>query len=836
MNKSIKLFGLSLILILSLTSCMTAPEVVEEPEPQIEEENSNDSLHSLVQNRNTAGLEELFKINVDVNERNADGQTALHVAAQAGNSEIARLLLFQKADPDALDNNGKTPLHLAMAGGHDETVSVLVEGGADIYVKDQSSQSPVESGFGNISLIKAMVRKQNVNSGTVAEGTLLHKAAASGNIDAAEYILAMGGNPNITNNAGKLPLDMAHEDRISRDKAKIASLLVKAGSFRAENEKYAYFHTLYSQNDINYRFDFSQTALHLAAEQGHEGVLSLLMEEGADLDARDKPGNTALHSAVRGGYKNIVTMLLNAGADVNATDYNSNVPLHMAMTHDNDTEILRILLSAGADVNAKNSFGNTALHLSVTLNKERTAAEYILDYGAQLESRNKNGNTPLMEAVDRGNSEVAILLLQRGADIFARNNLSETPISMSLTRGVPTLSWFMDSSNINAQDNEGNTSLHMAVLMGVNADVYRFLLENGAGIDTRNYSGDTPMHLAVRKEITTLTSEFLKKGGDFYIENNRGETPLSLAFDKGPDFVDAFLIDQVLEKKDSMNYTPLFHAVLWEKPDIVRVLIDRGADINRMSLTGSTVLHEAVKTGSVQITGILLRAGADVNKTDNNGNTALHEIVYWNSLNLAELLIDSGADLNRKNLLGRSPFYEAVINGDFEMCSYLIKQGADLETRDNSGKTPLFETIISGNPALMELLVSQGSSIQKRDNQGNTPLHAAVIVDNTEAVEYLFNLNADIFATNKNNASPLTLVIRKGSEYVDAFMTLENINARDNNGNTALHIAAAMKASVGTLQVLIDKGGDKEARNNKGQRPYDRAVESRYEAGLDILK
>lgn len=835
MNKRIELFGLSLTLILLLTACASTTEPAVEPEAALVEESTNDSLHSLVQSKDTAGLEELFKINVDVNERNSDGQTALHLAAQAGNSDIVMLLLLQKADPDALDNTGKTPLHLAVKAGHSDTASVLVDGKADIFLKDQSSLTSVEMGFSSMPMLKAMIRKQNVNSGVVAEGTVLHKAAASGNVAATEYILGLGGNPNIKNQEGKLPLDIAHEDRISKERAEIASLLIKAGSFRAQEDIYKYFHALYNQSDINYRFDFGQTALHIAAEQGHEGIVRFLMDEGADLNSRDKPGNTALHSAVRGGYRSIVTLLLNAGADVNATDYNSNVPLHMAMTLDRDIEILQLLLSAGADVNAKNSFGNTALHLSVTLNRERTAAEYLLNYGAVLESRNKNGNTALMEAVDRGNSEIAILLLQKGADIFARNNKSETPISMSLVRGVTTLSWFMDSSNINAQDNEGNTSLHMAVLMEVNADVYRYLLENGAGIDNRNFAGDTPLHIAVRQEILELTTQFLQLGGNFYIENNSGETPLSLAFDKGPDYVESFLIDAVLEKTDNMNYTPLFHAVLWEKSDIVRIIIDRGADINRQSLIGSTPLHEAVKTGSVQISGILLRAGADVNSTDYQGNTPLHEIVYWNSLNLAELLISSGADINKKNLVGRSPFYEAVVNGDFEMCSYLIKQGADLEVRDNSGKTPLFETIIGNNTALMELLVSQGSSIQKRDNNGNTPLHAAVIVDNDKAVEYLFNLNADIFATNINNASPLTLVIDKGSEYVNTFMSFENINARDNNGNTPLHIAAAMKASVSTLQTMIDKGADKEARNNLGQRPYDRAVDSKYEAGLDIL-
>ena len=76
------------------------------------------------------------------------------------------------------------------------------------------------------------------------------------------------------------------------------------------------------------------------------------------------------------------------------------------------------------------------------------------------------------EAIDRENSEIAILLLQRGADIFARNKEGESPLSLSLRKGVSVLSWFLDSSNMNSQNNEGNTPLHMAVGLEAHADVF----------------------------------------------------------------------------------------------------------------------------------------------------------------------------------------------------------------------------------------------------------------------------------------------------------------------------------------------------------------------------
>ena len=514
---------LSLLLIF-MTACATAPQT-EDLTPAPEVTNDEKSLHDMVQNSDQFGLEELFKVDVDVNERNSEGQTPLHVASAAGNTAIMKLLLMQEADTDSRDNSGNTPLHLALANSHELAAALLAAYEADIYIQNNEGVTPVESAFNKgMIYLNAVLNEKNVNAGLIQGESLAHLASRAGSAPAMQLLIDLNADINKRNSEGKLPLDLALDNRNSLEKARCASLLIRNGSYKGQDEDFEYVFLLFNQSDIDTRFEFGQTALHLAAERGHEGFVRLLLELNADIAARDKPGNIPLHSAVRGGYRNIVSLLLDAGSDVNTTDYNSNVPLHMALTLDKNIDILQRLLNAGADVNAKNSFGNTPLHLTVTLNRERSAAELLIQYNATIESRNKRGNTALLEAVEKENSEIAMLLLEKDADIFARNKQGISPLSQAIRKGVTLLSWFLTSESINSQDNEGNSPLHMAVQQEAPLDVVRFLLENAADINSRNLSGETPLHLATENGNLELTGLFLKNGGDFYMDNNNGET------------------------------------------------------------------------------------------------------------------------------------------------------------------------------------------------------------------------------------------------------------------------------------------------------------------------
>jgi hypothetical protein len=110
---------------------------------------------------------------------------------------------------------------------------------------------------------------------------------------------------------------------------------------------------------------FGKTELHKAVTAGDMEKARVLLDKGANVNAKDKFGDTALHMAVSRGNIKLAELLLEKGADTNASDARGETPLHDAVT-DGSTEMVKLLLDRGADVNAKDEDGKTPLDRAKT--------------------------------------------------------------------------------------------------------------------------------------------------------------------------------------------------------------------------------------------------------------------------------------------------------------------------------------------------------------------------------------------------------------------------------------------------------------------------------------
>ena len=158
----------------------------------------------------------------------------------------------------------------------------------------------------------------------------------------------------------------------------------------------------------------STTPLHIAAQQGHEAVVRLLLGRGASIDATDQEHRTALHTAAQQGHEAVARLLLGHGASIDATDHESRTPLHTAAQQGHEA-MVRLLLDRGASIAALDTNNWTPLHSAAQQGHE-AVARLLLDQGALIDATDKDADTPLHIAAWYGHKLVVRLLLERGAD------------------------------------------------------------------------------------------------------------------------------------------------------------------------------------------------------------------------------------------------------------------------------------------------------------------------------------------------------------------------------------------------------------------------------------
>lgn len=279
-------------------------------------------------------LEELLE-GRDVNSIRQGSDSLLHTAAEHGQLSIIELLLQSGAKLDAMDPQGRTALHRAALRGHTAAATALVTAGADIYTCDNASKTPLHLAAqnGHQDTVEALVEEERrcLNRQT----SFLHLAAMQDDSEVADVLLRAGVEVASKDSHGKTPLFHA----VSRGNEKTVAVLLQGGA-QVDSDAMA------SAFDLN---STSMLTLLLHNSQGQMTAESM---------------NSALFRAVQRNLGGIISALVDCGADVNTQNNQGYTPLLLAAELGN-VEAFKALLGKKANLEARLSNSTTALHLTV---------------------------------------------------------------------------------------------------------------------------------------------------------------------------------------------------------------------------------------------------------------------------------------------------------------------------------------------------------------------------------------------------------------------------------------------------------------------------------------
>ncbi|HOD66373.1 MAG TPA: ankyrin repeat domain-containing protein [candidate division Zixibacteria bacterium] len=415
-----------------------------------------------------------------------------------------------------------------------------------------------------------------------------------------------------------------------------------------------------------------------------------------------------IHDAVAAGDVERVRVLLAADPSlINARDSAQNLPLHVAALQGR-TAMIELLLAEGADINIGDRENTSPLTIAAMRN-HLDAVRLLAERGAQAAARDINGETPLISAARRGNLEMVRCLVAHGAPLYETSARGSNCLHIAASIGADSLAAYLlaQEFDINARNGDGRDALYFAAANGFTSIALR-LIAQGADVQYRNEQGETRLHTAVFRGDTVLAGALVAAGLAIDARDNWGVTPLTNACWGTVDMV-RWLLDHgadVNARTDS-THTPLSIAVLAGHADLVRLLVGRGADVNYHGRLSGPALQSAAVQGNDEIAGILLQAGADPEFTD--------------------------ADY------GRTMLHIAAIRGDSALARVLLDHGVPPAAQDRSGRTPLYYAVHYANPSVAALLRDAGAAPLPAESEADPPDLLAATLGEKEAVVWYLN-------------------------------------------------------------------------------------------------
>uniref|UniRef100_A0A672STS4 Ankyrin repeat and KH domain-containing protein 1-like n=1 Tax=Sinocyclocheilus grahami TaxID=75366 RepID=A0A672STS4_SINGR len=454
---------------------------------------------------------------------------------------------------------------------------------------------------------------------------------------------------------------------------------------------------------------------------------------------------------------------------------------------DGDVNAVRKLLDEGRSVNEHTEEGESLLCLACSAGYYELA-QVLLAMHANVEDRGIKGDiTPLMAAASGGYVDIVKLLLVHGADV-------------------------------NAQSSTGNTALTYACAGGF-LDVVKVLLKEGANIEDHNENGHTPLMEAASAGHVEVSRVLLEYGAGINTHSNEfKESALTLACYKGHLDMVRFLLEAGAdqEHKTDEMHTALMEACMDGHVEVARLLLDSGAQVNMPADSFESPLTLAACGGHVELAALLIERGANLEEVNDEGYTPLMEAAREGHEEMVALLLAQGANINAQTEETQETALTLACCGGFlEVADFLIKAGADIEL---GCSTPLMEAAQEGHLELVKYLLAAGANVHATTATGDTALTYACENGHTDVADVLLQTGADLEHESEGGRTPLMKAARAGHLCTVQFLISKGANvnrATANNDHTVVSLACA-GGHLAVVELLLAHGADPTHRLKDG--------------------
>ncbi|HMV80341.1 MAG TPA: ankyrin repeat domain-containing protein [Leptospiraceae bacterium] len=542
-----------------------------------------------------------------------------------------------------------------------------------------------------------------------------------------------------------------------------------------------------------------------------------------NLDSVNSDGLTLLHTALKERNLEISTILIEKGADVNAKGFNGFTPLHYAILinvdlweKDDDELIdifplLELLLKRGANVNELTEGGSTPLHFLIECYDYELdilkACKLFIENGAAVNVMDRHFKTPIFYAVDRESTELVKLLIENGADVNLGKYDSFPIIEANYKKESPDIVKLLLDNGADASvcedEDSYETALSEQMFAGGNEQIVKMLLEKGADVNSLGLGEESPLHYAACYNLISTMKLIFEYKPTVNLKNYNGNTALHYAGTKGN-----------------------FEAAV--------LLIQNGADINIKNNENQTAFHFAAVNNHISLVQYFLETGYDLGLEERN--FILCDMIMQEEMNfeIADLLL--GEDMDIKDLYreGKPLLYFALEEIDRRKVFYLLEKGADPESVPDWNSLSIYA--VSGHTQKVKDLLKTGRAVFSLGVDDRDPINLAIQNQNRHIAKAVYKEAVKIGLPMKWDYFDNSLFY--GNVYMASFFLKSGYTVKSKDDKSEPVIFSAVEGGyASSLKFLIKKGiGMKDTNRNGESAVYFAFKKGRVKIAALLLK